>query len=280
MKRHGAVRSSLATMVGTVALFTAGVGLAVTVPPANGKFDYQLGGAYTPKADVAIVDRDRTDAPATGKYNICYINGFQTQPGETAWWKKNHPDLLVKKNGKYLEDPNWPGELLFDTSTAAKRTALMQVVGPWIDGCAAAGFNAVEPDNLDSWTRSSGLLKRANNVAFATLIAARAHQANLAVAQKNAPELSLQGYTKIGFDFAIAEECQVWSECEDYTDVYGKQVYEIEYNDVTEDAGGNPVDPISFYNAACKARGQNISVIYRDRAVTTDTGAGYVYKSC
>uniref|UniRef100_A0A0W0GD17 Putative glycoside hydrolase family 114 protein n=1 Tax=Moniliophthora roreri TaxID=221103 RepID=A0A0W0GD17_MONRR len=45
---------------------------AVTPPPANAKFDYQIGGAYTPASDVAVVSRDRTDSPAAGKYNICY----------------------------------------------------------------------------------------------------------------------------------------------------------------------------------------------------------------
>jgi hypothetical protein len=280
MSRRGTLRSSIATVFGLTALLTAGVGMAVTLPPANGKFDYQLAVPYTPAADVAIVDRDRSAAPAAGKYNICYVNAFQTQPGDTAWWKKNHPDLLVKKNGQFLIDPEWPDELLFDTSTAAKRTALMQIVGPWIDRCASDGYKAIEPDNLDSWTRSAGILKRTHNVEFAKLIVARGHAKNLAVAQKNAPELSLQGATTIGFDFAIAEECQVWSECGDYTDVYGAQVYEIEYNDNTEDADGNPVDPISFYNAACKARGKDISVIYRDRGVLPGNAPGYVYKAC
>ena len=60
---------------------------AVTPPPANGKFDYQIGGAYTPASNVAVVSRDRTDSPAAGKYNICYVNAFQTQPGEQSFWQ-------------------------------------------------------------------------------------------------------------------------------------------------------------------------------------------------
>src|ERR1043165_73522 len=32
----------------------------VTLPPVNGKVDYQLGGAYTPPTGVTIVSRDRT----------------------------------------------------------------------------------------------------------------------------------------------------------------------------------------------------------------------------
>lgn len=279
MSRSRSMRHSLVAIVGITALLTAGIGMAVT-PPANGKFDYQLGGAYEPQDDVAIVDRDRLDSPAPGKYNICYINAFQTQPGDVSWWKDNHPDLLVKKNGQFLEDPEWPDELLFDTSTSAKREGLIAIVGPWIDQCGSDGFDAVEPDNLDSWTRSSNLLKKANNVAFAKLIVARAHSSNLAVAQKNAPELATVGASEIGFDFAIAEECQVWSECEDYTDVYGNNVYEIEYNDNDRDADDNPVDPIVFFNSACQARGNDISVIYRDRDVVPDESSEYVYESC
>ena len=150
------------------------------LPPPNGVFAYQLGGAYTPATNVAIVARDRTDSPAAGKYNICYVNAFQTQPGDSASFAKKYPNLLVKgANRKFVVDPNWPGEYLFDISTAAKRTQLSTIVGAWISNCAKKGFQAVEADNLDSYLRSKGKLTRAHAVAFATLLTARAHKAGL-----------------------------------------------------------------------------------------------------
>ncbi len=160
-----------------------------SLPPANQQFDYQLGGAYAPASGVGIVVRDRLASPAAGKYNICYVNAFQTQPAEAKWWLKNHPDLLLRKNGTYVADPEWKDEYLLDTSTAGKRNALMSVVGPWIDKCARDGFNAIEADNLDSWTRSRSVLGKEANIAFATRLAERAHAAGLAIAQKNASEL-------------------------------------------------------------------------------------------
>jgi hypothetical protein len=60
---------------------------AVTLPPANGKFDYQLGGAYAPDSSVKVLVRDRTASPVSGLYNICYINAFQTQAEEESFWK-------------------------------------------------------------------------------------------------------------------------------------------------------------------------------------------------
>ncbi|WP_179119526.1 endo alpha-1,4 polygalactosaminidase [Ensifer adhaerens] len=253
---------------------------AFSKPPANGRLDYQLGGAYTPAADVAIVVRDRLEEPAAGKYNICYVNAFQTQPGDAVWWRKNHPDLLVKKDGKYVVDPNWPDEHILDISTTAKRAALMDVVGPWIDKCASDGFKAIEPDNLDSWVRSKGVLTPAANLAFAELLVQRAHKADLAIGQKNAAELAEIGAAQIGFDFAIAEECQVWSECQVYSKAYGNQVYEIEYGDNDRDPIGNAVDPVSYFNTACQAQGTRISVIYRDRDVVPAGTSGYVYRAC
>ena len=255
-----------------------GIAAALDLPPANGQFDYQIGGAYTPAAAVRIVDRDRSAPPAAGKYNICYVNAFQAQPGEAKWWKANHDDLLLKNAaGKYVVDGGW-NEILLDTSTAAKRSALLAIVGGWIDGCRNAGFQAIEPDNLDSWTRSQKLLTPADNIAFATLLAQRAHQDGLAIAQKNTSEISAQGVGAIHFDFAIAEECQANTdesgdhpECDTYVAYYGNQVYEIEYTD----NGGLP-----NYNAACKARGAKISIIYRDRDVVPAGTAGYVYKAC
>src|SRR5262247_2141813 len=67
----------------------------LTLPPENAGLDYQLGGAYPPPSGVQIVSRDRTASPAAGLYSICYVNGFQIQPGEAASWMKDHADLIL-----------------------------------------------------------------------------------------------------------------------------------------------------------------------------------------
>lgn len=243
----------------------------VALPPVNGRFDYQIGGAYAPRSDVRIVDRDRHSTPVHGVYSICYVNAFQSQPEEHAWWIRNHPSLLLRdKAGHEVGDPGWPGEVLLDTTTAAKRAALLRVVGSWFDGCAHKGFQAVEPDNLDSWTRSRGLLTKADDVAFARALVARGHADGLAVAQKNTVELGSAGRTKAHFDFAIAEECQVYAECGSYTSVYGRHVIEIEYSD----------NPLNAYTRACRARGAKISIILRDRDVVPKGDLAYRYRAC
>ena len=242
----------------------------VTPPPANATFDYQIGGAYPPAAGVGVVDRDRTDAPARGRYNVCYVNAFQTQPDEAAYWTKRHPALLLHRAGRLVTDPGWPGEYLLDTSTAAKRTALTSIIGPWIDGCRRSGYRAVEPDNLDSWTRSKGLLDRSDNLAMITLLARRAHADGLAIAQKNTPELGSLGRARAHLDFAIAEECGVYAECGRYTSVYGAHVVEVEYTD----------NPARYYTGACTARGGRISIILRDRDVVPRGRTAYRYRAC
>jgi hypothetical protein len=243
----------------------------IVLPPVNGRFDYQIGGSYPPSPAVTIVDRDRLAPPVPGKYNICYVNAFQTQPEEAHFWTGSHGNLLLKTtNGKYLTDPDWPGEYLLDTSTAAKRESIAAIEKRWIDGCRTAGFQGLEPDNLDSWTRSKKLLTRADNVALATLLASRAHEDGLAIAQKNTAELGKSGKTSVGFDFAIAEECQVYSECASYTAPYGERVIEIEYTDNARSA----------YTKACASRGRKISVILRDRDVVPAGDSGYHYEFC
>jgi glycosyl hydrolase family 114 len=242
---------------------------AVTPPPAGAQFDYQIGGSYAPDPSVGIVDRDRTDPPAAGKYNICYINAFQTQPDAARWWKSKHRDLLLKRGGRYVTDSAW-NEMLLDTSTAAKRRALAALVGRWMSGCRAAGYQAVEPDNLDSWTRSKHRLSMADNKAYASLLVHRAHARGLAIAQKNTPELGRAGKA-LGFDFAIAEECNVYHECDRYTGPFGSRVYEIEYTD----NGG-----LANFLAACSSRGGSISILYRDRDVVAKGDENYTYRTC
>jgi hypothetical protein len=245
---------------------TAASAAAYTLPPVNAPFDYQIGAAYTPPSGVQVVSRDRGAAPAAGLYNICYLNAFQVQPDEVTWWQENHDDLLLRDaDGEYVVDGDW-NEIVLDIRTAAKRSALAEIVNGWIDGCDAAGFQAVEPDNIDTYDRFSDLLTRDQAVAYLSLLAPHAHADGLAIAQKNTT--SLEGLGKAaGLDFAIAEECGRYNECGDYTDVYGTNLIVIEYN-------------ASGFRKACTAVGASVSVVRRDVNVTAPGSSTYVYAAC
>jgi hypothetical protein len=236
-------------------------------PPANATFDYQIGEAYTPPAGVTVVSRDHDATAASGLYNICYVNAFQAQPDAASWWKTNHPDLLLHdKNGNLVIDKDW-NEILLDYSTAAKRAGLTTIVGGWMDQCASKGFKGVEPDNLDSYTRSKSLLTESEAVAYAASLTAYAHGKGLAVAQKNDADLSTANAKQAGFDFAVAEQCADYDECPSYTAKYGNHVIVIEYSQ-------------SKFTKACNAYGSTLSIVLRDVDVTAPGSGSYVFKTC
>jgi hypothetical protein len=263
----GAASGLLALVVGASPAYA----VSAAPPPVNASVDYQLGGSYAPASGVAVVTRDVGSAPAPGTYGICYVNAFQTQPGTRSWWLAHHPSLLLRdRAGRLVTDPDWPDETLLDTSTSAKRRELLAVADIWLARCAAKGFRAVEPDNLDSWTRSRGRLTMRHNAGYAAALVAHAHARGLAVAQKNDVDmLRLRSTTR--FDFAVVEECQVYAECGAFTAVYGDHVIEIEY----ADAGGR-----ANFRSACAARGSRISIVYRDRDLVARGKPGYVFATC
>ena len=235
--------------------------------PSGASADYQLGGAYPPPPGVTLVVRDRTADPAPDVYNVCYVNGFQTQPADRAEWLADHPDLVLYSDGEPLVDENWPDELILDTSTEANRTRLATIISESIDDCA--GFDAVELDNLDSYLRSAGALTLEDNLAFATALVSHAHDAGLAVGQKNTAELGARGRDEAGFDFAITEECVRWSECAAYEDVYEDRVVDIEYTDDWPD----PAE-------ACAAESRPQSTVVRDRDLVARDDPGWFYLRC
>lgn len=265
--RLGALALAAGAIVSTLAAPAASLAVPDPVlPTANSKWDYQIGKPYTPRNGVTVVSRDRTANPLAGAYNFCYVNAYQTQPNRVKWWKANHRNLLLKKqSGGYVVDSYW-GEILFDISTAKKRTALATIVNGWITGCANDGFDAIEPDNLDSWTRSGGRLTRGDAFAFASLLIEHAHAETLAIGQKNAAGQATRGKST-GFDFAVAEECGRYKECNLYTKAFGAQVYVIEYR--SQD-----------FTYSCSHWGDELSIILRDRNVRAPGSDKYVYKSC
>jgi hypothetical protein len=243
------VRTFLLAVI--TALVLAGMPASATAAvrplPIGPDLDYQLGGAASVPANVGIVVRDRGDEPAAGRYNVCYVNAFQTQSDERRLWR-SHWKLVLKRDGRPVVDSAWD-EWLLDTRTRAKRTRIARIVGRWIDGCEAAGFDAVELDNLDSWSRSHRLIRPRDNKALARRLVVRAHRAGLAVAQKNWAEWDGRA---VGFDFAIAEECGRWHECGAYVRHYGRRVLVVEYRAVD-------------FDATCARWGSMLAVVLRDR---------------
>jgi hypothetical protein len=234
--------------------------------PVGAALDYQLGGSSDPPSGTGIVVRDSTEQPASGVWNVCYVNGFQTQPG-VEW-----PDewLLHRSSGELLVDPGWPDEHLFDLADATTREAVAERMRATVQGCADDGFDAVEFDNLDSYTRSDGAFDLDDAVAFATLLVGEAHDTGLLAGQKNTAELEARGRDEIGFDFAVAEECDRYSECDAYTSVYGDHVLAIEYTDDLRDT----------VEELCARATTPRSTVVRDRDLVPADDPGYSFARC
>jgi len=267
--------------IALAATLVAGVATGSTapkLPPVNAKFDYQIGGDYPLPPGVRVVSRDWFIGSAPkGIYAICYVNAYQTQddepgvdrPDERSNWPR---DLVLTTLG---DDPNWGGEYLIDISTKAKRASAAEWIAPMVATCKRKGFEAVEYDNLDSWTRFDGTpvarkvpFDRGAAVAYAKLLVDLAHRNGLAAAQKNTVELPRSiARGLIGFDLAVAEECGRWNECQGYRDVYGDRVIAIEYRRAD-------------FRKTCKAFGSRLTVVLRDVNVTRPGSKTYRYAAC
>lgn len=225
-------------------------------PPVAG-FDYQLGGDGPLPEGVRVVARDWQDGtpPGDGVYAICYVNAFQSQPG-VEW-----PAEVVSS----AEDPDWPGEFAIDLSTPGRRSLAAASVATMVERCATAGFDGVEFDNLDTFTRFPDLgFGRAEAVEYAITIVGLAHARGLAAGQKNTVELLGE---PIGFDFAVVEQCGEYDECGEFAAVYGELVFAIEYTE--EGLAG-----------ACAALGNASTVIRRDLDLVPAGEPGHVYETC
>jgi hypothetical protein len=250
------MRTPFPGLVVAAVLLLAGLAVpaaaAPELPPVGTDFDYQLGGNRSVPDHVGIVVRDRTAAPlaADTAYNVCYVNGFQTQPDQKRFWR-HHWSLVLKNDGRAVTDSAW-GEWLLDIRTDHKRTRLARIMGRWVAGCADDGYDAVEYDNLDSFTRSRHLLEPADANAYARRLVRKGHAAGLAVAQKN--RAGWDG-REVGFDFAIAEECARWHECGSYVDHYGRHVLAVEYRR-------------KDFRRACRGWSDRIAVVRRDLALS------------
>ena len=97
------------------------------------------------------------------------------------------------------------------------------------------------------------------------LFADAAHAVGLPIAQKNSAEIVGRA-GEMGTDFAVAEECDRYHECDAYTGGYGDHVLVIEYRRRDFDAG-------------CAAY-PNLSIVLRDLDLVPKGEKGYVFDAC
>ncbi|MFE3030674.1 endo alpha-1,4 polygalactosaminidase [Streptomyces canus] len=237
--------------------------VSVTLPPRHVPWDYQIGGAYPPAAGVRVVSRSYDDAPAAGLYNICNINAFQVESDEERDWDA---DLLLRGgDGKKVRDTDWD-ETVLDIRTAAKRERIAARLDTWIDTCAAKGYQAVEPDNYDSFTRFPSYLEAAQAEALMKRLVAHAHAKGLAVAQKNTAEL-VSDRASLGLDFAIVEECAEYDECGTFADAFDGHVLVVEYTK-------------KGLARACATWSSTLGVVRRDADVVPEGADGFLRETC
>ncbi|WP_433056005.1 endo alpha-1,4 polygalactosaminidase [Dactylosporangium sp. CS-033363] len=178
---------------------------------------YDVDGANTAASDVAALK-------SAGRHVICYVNvGAHEDFRADA---KNFPESV---QGKGLD--GWPGEKWLDIR---RWDVLEPLLTARFKQCRDKGFDAVEPDNVDGYSNSSGFpLTAADQLTFNRRVADLAHRTGLGVGLKN--DVEQAAALAPAFDFAVNEECAHYDECADlkvFTDA-GKPVFHVEYEGST-----------------------------------------------
>jgi hypothetical protein len=138
---------------------------------------------------------------AQGAVAVCYVD-FGT-------WENWRSDQASFPSSVLGASNGWPGEKWLDirqiSTLAPIMTARMQM-------CVQKGFDALEPDNIDGYTNSTGFpLSAADQLAYNTWIANTAHSLGLSVGLKNDVDQTSQ--LEPVFDWALDEQCNQYSEC-------------------------------------------------------------------
>jgi|SRR6185295_3899969 len=176
--------------------------------------------------NVQMYDVDGVDASASliaamhskGIKAVCYISA-----GTYENWRPDANRFTSADKGR---SNGWPGENWIDIRSSNVRA----IMSDRIASCKSKGFDALEPDNIDGYTNSTGFpLTAQDQINYNRFLADTAHSYGLSVALKNDGDQVNQLVQY--FDFALEEQCNQYSECGLYTPFInaGKAVFGVEY---------------------------------------------------
>ncbi|MBP7928384.1 MAG: endo alpha-1,4 polygalactosaminidase [Acidimicrobiia bacterium] len=173
------------------------------------------------EVDLFDVSADQINARRNaGATVICYFSG-----GTHEDWRSDANQFPADAVGNALGD--WPGERWLDISNL---DAVGPVMANRIALAADKGCDAVDPDNVDSFTHNTGFdLTAEEQIRYVRYLADTAHNAGLMIGLKNA--LSIAPELAGDVDFSINESCQLWNECgmlKPFAEL-GKPIFAISY---------------------------------------------------
>ena len=241
----GAVKlfARLGVLMSAVAVLLPGTAFADAPawwrPVASASLTWQI--QFTGTVDLSVkvavfdLDGDATTARQVKALHarkarvICYVSA-----GSSEDWRSDAAAFPASVLGSDLA--GWPGEKWLDVRR-------WDVLGPIMKArfrvCAANGFDAVDPDNLDGYANANGVgLTAADQALYNKRIAGLAHSLGLAVGLKN--DLDQVPALVRSFDFAVNEQCAYYRECGLLTPFVtaSKPVFEIEYGGSCAGRGG------------------------------------------
>jgi hypothetical protein len=252
-----------------VASILVALALSTGLPASAGAYwqpraglDFSIILSVSPKhvdTTAKVVDLDLFDTDAStvaalkaqDKKVVCYMSA-----GSWENWRPDKNDFPSNVKGKPLD--GWPGERYLDIRSPAVR----DIMKARLDLCKAKGFDAVDPDNVDSFeigTKTGFPLKAGDAVRYLRFLADEAHARGLAIGLKNATGIAPK---VIGdMDFAVTEDCfdQGWCPVSKNFTNRNKAVFAIEYTD-------NHIDFAAFCKQAKKYR---LSPLLKKRSLNT-----------
>jgi hypothetical protein len=196
-------------------------------------WQWQLGGALDFGLEVDVWDIDlgvhKSVVDKLHSQNakvICYIS-----VGSHENWRTDADQFPEEVLGKKYE--GWSGERWLDIRQI---DLLAPIMLARLDECAAKGFDAVEPDNMEIYTNDTGFpLTYEDQLRYALWLAEEAHRRGLTIGQKNAPDQT-KDLVEI-YDFAITEDAFYYGWTEEMVAYIqaGKPVFAAEYTDLPGD---------------------------------------------
>jgi hypothetical protein len=181
-----------------------------------------------------------------GRKVICYIS-----VGSWEDWRSDAEQFPAQVLG--YEYDGWPGEIWLDIR---QLDILAPIMRARLDLCKMAGFDAVEPDNIEIHDNDSGFeISYDDQLVYARWLANEAHSRALAIGLKNAPDMVADSLDF--FDFAITEDAFEYGWIGEMLPFInsGKPIFAAEYNDTDVD-----------FNSACNwGKINNVSFILKNR---------------